>query len=156
MYDSDDLTVTSNGSAPGSVTSSSSELISTAQLNTISLYTFSITIPVCIFGLASNIANIVVFYKMGLSSVSNVCFFCLSITDLSCVSYMLVVAFVFHPGLEPHAFLPISMLDIVRTFDTVYYAVSAMGSWITAIINMERSCCVVFPLKVRLNLLCKS
>ena len=156
MYNSDDRTVTSNRSTPGSLTSSPYELISTAQLNTISLYTFTITIPVCIFGLASNIANIVVFYKMGLSSVSNNCFFCLVITDFSCVSYLLVVAFTFHPGLKPHAFLPMAMLDVVLIFDTVYYSFFAMGSWITAVINMERSCCVVFPLKVRSNLLSKT
>ena len=142
---------TPNGSAPSRLTSIQPELITTAQLNTISLYTCSITISVCIFGLASNIANIVVFYNMGLSSVSNICFFCLAVTDFNCVTYILVVAFTFHPGLQPHAFLPMAMLDIVMVSDIVYYGFPAMGSWITAIINMERSCCVVFPLKVRSN-----
>ena len=138
---------TSNGSASSSLTSTPSELISSDQLNTIYMYTYSITIPVCIFGLASNIINIVVFYKMGLSSVSNICFFCLAVTDFHCVSYILVVSLTLHPELKP--FLPTSMRDAVLIYDTVYYGFSAMGSWITAIINMERSCCVVFPLKVR-------
>ena len=136
------------GLASSNLTSTSSELISSDQLNTIYKYTYSITIPVCIFGLASNIVNIAVFYKMGLSSVSNICFFCLAITDFNCVTYILVVTFALHPGLKPHVFLPMAMLDAVLTSDTVYYAFSAMGSWITAIINMERSCCVVLPLKV--------
>ena len=137
------------GSVPSNLTFTQLELISEDQLNTIYLYTTSIAIPVCIFGLASNITNIIVFYKMGLSSVSNICFFCLAITDFSCVSYILVVAFTFHPGLQPHAFLPMAMLDVVLIYDSVYYGFCAMGSLITAIINMERSCCVVFPLKVR-------
>ena len=140
-----------NGSTSGNLSSIQLGLISTAQLHTINLYVFSIAIPVCIFGLASNIANIVVFYKMGLSSVSNICFFCLAITDFNCVTYILVVAFAFHLGMEPHAFLPMSMIDVVMISDTAYYGFSAMGSWITAIINMERSCCVVSPLKVRLS-----
>ena len=140
-----------HGSAPSNLTFTPLELISEDQLNTIYLYTTSIAIPVCIFGLASNIANIVVFYKMGLSSVSNICFFCLAITDFNCVSYILIVACAYHPGIE-HTFLPIPMRDAVLIYDTVYYGFSAMGSWITAVINMERSCCVVFPMKVRLNL----
>ena len=147
VYSFDHTSFTPNGSAPSALRPSSSELITTDQLNTISLYIFSIAIPVCIFGLASNIANIVVFYKMGFSSVSNICFFCLAITDFNCVSYLLVVAFAYHPGLD-HAFLPISMVEVVLISDTVYYSFSAMGSWITAFINMERSCCVVLPLKV--------
>ena len=149
VYSFEQTSFTPNISAPGSLTSIPSELITTDQLNTISRYTCSIIIPVCIFGLASNIANIVVFYKMGLSSVSNICFFCLAITDFNCVTYILVVAFTFHPGLQPHAFLPMTMLDVVMVSDIVYYGFPAMGSWITAIINMERSCCVVFPMKVR-------
>ena len=137
-----------NGSAPRNLTSIQPELMSTDQLNRVYLYTTSIAIPVCIFGLASNIINIAVFYKMGLSSVSNICLFCLAITDFNCVTYILVVAFAHHPGLD-HGFLPMAMFDVVLISDTVYYGFSAMGSWITAIINMERSCCVVFPLKVR-------
>ena len=149
----DQSNLTPNGSTPDTL--KPSELISTDQINTIYMCTYSIAIPVCIFGLASNIANIVVFYKMGLSSVSNICFFCLAITDFNCVSFILVAAFAYHPGLK-HTFIPISMFDVVLINDSVYYGFSAMGSWITAIINMERSCCVVFPLKVRAILECKT
>ena len=145
-----------NGSLPSSLKSIESELMTTAQFKTINLFMCSITIPVCIFGLASNITNTVVFYKMGLSTVSNICFFCLAITDFNCVTYLLVAAFAYHPGLEPHAFLPLSMCDAVLLSDTVYYGFAAMGSWITAVINMERSCCVVFPLRERSSFECKS
>ena len=117
------------------------------------MFISSLVIPVCIFGLLSNIANIIVFYRMGLSSATNICFFCLAITDFHCVSHILGVAFANQPSLE-HAFLPIPMRDVVLISDTVYYAFSAIGSWITAIINVERSCYVVFPLNVRGKYFC--
>ena len=145
---SDQTASARNGSARIQLTPAPSELMSVDQLDTVCLYTYSIAIPVCIFGLISNITNIIVYYKMGLSSVSNICFFCLAITDFNCVSYILVVSFVHHPRLE-QPFLPISLNDVALISDTVYFGFSAMGSWITAIINVERSCCVVFPMKVR-------
>ena len=155
VHNPDQPIFTRNGSTQGTLKPIAPELISSDHLYTIYMCICSVIIPVCFLGLASNIANIIVFYKMGLSSVSNICFFCLAITDFNCVSYILIVAFAYHPGLD-HAFLPIPMVDVALINDTVYYSFSAMGSWITAIINMERSCCVVFPMKVRALFFCFS
>ena len=123
-------------------------LLSHAQYATVILYAFSIAIPVCTFGIFSNILNILVFYKMGLSTPSNVTLFCLAITDLLTLLYVLLTAFGnLFAFLE--TYLGISMLDVSRIGALAYYSVSAMSSWITAVINVERSCCVAFPMKVR-------
>ncbi|GFS10218.1 chemosensory receptor B [Elysia marginata] len=125
-----------------------SQLLSSADLITMMLYTFSTTIPICIFGILSNIVNIVVFYKMGFSSPSNINLFCLAIADLLILCYILLVSAGNHP-LFLNARLSISMVDVARTGALVYYSFSALASWITAVINVERSCCIAFPMKVK-------
>ncbi|KAK3789936.1 hypothetical protein RRG08_004048 [Elysia crispata] len=49
-------------------------------------------IAICTFGIVSNIVNIVVFYKMGLSSSSNITLFSLAIADACTVSAILVMS----------------------------------------------------------------
>ena len=112
-------------------------LLSHAQYATVILYAFSIAIPVCTFGIFSNILNIFVFYKMGLSTPS---FVWPSQTWSHCCMYYLQ---------QLETYLDISMLDVSRIGALAYHSVSAMSSWITAVINVERSCCVAFPMKVR-------
>ena len=45
------------------------------RLTALGLYIFSITITGSVFGIFSNIVNIVIFYKMGFSTVSNISLF---------------------------------------------------------------------------------
>ena len=115
------------------------------------LYISSIGIPICVFGIFSNSINITVFYKMGFSSASNICLFCLAVTDWFCLAMHLNVNVGFLP-FTPHIHLPMTLEDVVFIMSSVYYGFSAMCSWITVLINMERSCCVAFPMKVRCTL----
>ena len=142
------LSTAMNESAFGNRTLGVSELITFDQLQVANLCIFSIGIPVCVLGIFSNSANITVFYKMGFSSASNVCLFCLAVTDWLCLAYILVVVVGCHPLIEP-VHLPMMFGDAIYIISSVYYGFSAMCSWITALINMERSCCVAFPMKVR-------
>ena len=121
-----------------------------AQYNLILSYLFTICIPICIFGIFSNIVNILVFYKVGFSSPTNISLFCLAIADSLTLCYTLIANFGNHPVFQ-NADLSISMYDVTRVGAHVYYSSLAIGSWITAVINMERSVCVVFPLKVKIE-----
>ena len=123
------------------------QMLSYSNLSTILTYIFSVTAFVAFFGILSNIANIVVFYKMGFSSVSNISLFCLAIVDFCSLCIILIFA-VGNLPLFQNAYLTISFLDVSLAIGSVYYSFSAMGSWITAVISLERSCCIVFPMKV--------
>ncbi|RUS88440.1 hypothetical protein EGW08_003777 [Elysia chlorotica] len=122
-------------------------LLSYAQLLNILFYVFNLTIPISFFGILTNITNILVFYKMGFSSPSNLSLFCLAISDLLCLCYILIVSFGNHP-LFAYVDVAFSLPDVTRTGANVYWASAAIGAWITAVITVERSCCVAFPMKV--------
>ncbi|KAK3730972.1 hypothetical protein RRG08_014251 [Elysia crispata] len=111
-------------------------------------YLLSISIPICIFGIFSNIVNILVFFKMGFSSPTNISLFCLAIADLLTLCYALIASLGNHPAFQD-VDLSFSMRDLTRVGAHVYFSSCAIGSWITAVINMERSVCVVFPMKVK-------
>ena len=103
-------------------------------------------IAVCAFGILSNIINILVFYKMGLSSASNISFFLLAIADACNVSAILLMSF---QDMLEDSHLPMTMQDVAILSSHAFYFFSAMCSWITTIISMERSCCIIYPMKVR-------
>ena len=103
-------------------------------------------IAVCAFGIFSNIINILVFYKMGLSSSSNISFFLLAIADACSVSAILIICL---QEIFDDSHLPMAMLDVALLTSHAFYFFSAMCSWITTVISMERSCCIIYPLKVR-------
>ena len=123
------------------------QILSDSDLATIFTYIFSVISLVAVFGILSNIANIVVFYRMGFSSVSNISLFCLAVVDLCSLCIILLFALGNLP-LFQNAYLIISFTDVNLAIAGVYYSFSAMGSWITAVISVERSCCIVFPMKV--------
>ncbi|KAK3737599.1 hypothetical protein RRG08_062226 [Elysia crispata] len=123
-------------------------LMSQAELQVILTYIYTLAIPVCIFGLCSNVVNIVVFSRMGLKTPSNINLFCLAIADWLTLAITTVVVFGEHPYFQ-NANHVMSMRDVSMTAAVVYPGVSAMGSWITTIINVERACCVAFPMKVK-------
>ncbi|KAK3756711.1 hypothetical protein RRG08_018435 [Elysia crispata] len=103
-------------------------------------------IAVCAFGIFSNIINILVFYKMGLSSSSNISFFLLAIADACSVSAILIICL---QEIFDDSHLPMAMLDVALLTSHAFYFFSAMCSWITTVISMERSCCIIYPLKVK-------
>ena len=93
------------------------------------------TAGVLVFAVPANIINILVFWKDGFKLTPNISFFVLAITDLLIsifdVPYLLRVYTTF----VTHA-VPVSE------------ALNTIGAWITAVITMERLCCIAFPLKV--------
>ena len=136
------------------INTSGSQLLSDALLEELLLYFMNIVMPITIFGIFSNSVNIVVFYKMGFSVVTNICLFCLAIVDISCLSIMMIDQCANHPLIRDD-YLVMSLHDMSMSLFPVRYFVWAMAAWITAVISVERSCCVAFPMKVNTISTCK-
>ena len=91
---------------------------------------------VSVFGVFSNIANMVIYCKMGLSESSNVNFFVLSAFDLLVAASTFSTKVLYWQGEK----LELTFLTLV---------VSLFGSaMMTTLISTERCLYVVFPLKV--------
>ncbi|KAK3802287.1 hypothetical protein RRG08_016678 [Elysia crispata] len=103
-------------------------------------------IAICTFGIFSNIINILVFYKMGLSSASNINLFLLAIADAFSISAILLISF---QDIYEDSHLPMNMGDVALLTSHAFYFFSAMCSWITTVISMERTCCIIYPMKVK-------
>ena len=99
-----------------------------------------------VLGGFTNTINIVVFWMLGFSYVSNISLFALSVSDLVILFFLEAQAIChnhFHP-LETIWSCP----DFVKLIFPVSYSCLAISSWITAVISVERCCCILFPLKV--------
>ncbi|GFO07552.1 peptide receptor gpcr [Plakobranchus ocellatus] len=99
-------------------------------------------------GVIANIANVLVFWKMGFTVVCNISFFCLSLSDLFCSGFLILQGMSIQPNVA-RLDLKISVKDITTYMCPIFWCISAFGSWVTALISMERCCCIVLPLKVQ-------
>ena len=146
----EELTTVQMDGLTGTSTSGALQLISMQQRLTVSFYIFSFSILICIFGMFSNVVNITVFYKMGFSTPSNISLFCLAVVDLATLAYILLISLTNHPGICVYleAGMDRTMVSVARAGASPFYSFCAVGAWITAVINVERSCCVAFPLQV--------
>ena len=124
-------------------------LISYALLETFFLFNFFLlTGPMCLLGIFTNIANIIVYCKMGFSETSNVNFLVLSGFDLFVSLISLVARGLMNPLLRQLSNWPV--LNYMSHAHSYAMIVVISGSaMMTALISTERCVCVVFPLKVR-------
>ena len=99
------------------------------------------------FGIISNLLNIIVYIKMGISDTSNLNFLVLSLSDLVTVLYMLITAAGHIPQLASLD-LPVSPDSLQNILVPVVYPAMAYSSWVTALISTERCICIAYPLKV--------
>ena len=101
-------------------------------------------------GVFTNLANIIVFTKMGFSESSNINFFALSAFDLFISLVQLLSKFIYSFFLRGVNSEPV--LNVVTSTLTYLMWVAIGGSaMITALISTERCLCVLFPLQVRVN-----
>ena len=118
-------------------------LISYAVVDIIVLVNdLSICCPINLIGVFTNIANIIVFCRMGFSESSNMNFFTLSVFDF------LVSVFMFLTKVLNNRLASEAANDVSQS--TAFALVVATGgsAMMTALISTERYLCVVFPLKV--------
>ena len=123
-------------------------LVSYATVNIFLLVNdFALCCSISLFGVFTNILNIIVFGKMGFSESSNLNFLALSIFDFM-VSLVTFLSRTLHApimkGLSASAMIKHVGLALSLSM-IVFQCGSAV---VTALISTERCVCVVFPLKV--------
>ncbi|GFS15329.1 chemosensory receptor A [Elysia marginata] len=124
-------------------------LVSYALLNyfaVINLFVF--VAPASLLGVFTNIANIIVYTKMGLSESSNVNFLVLSVFDLLYSVASLLMRLLYSPIFWSLSEAPV-MMGVSHGLSHGMVVMTCGSAMMTALISTERCVCVVFPLKVK-------
>lgn len=104
---------------------------------------------ICMFGIGTNILNVIVFLKQGWGEVTNVSLFTLAIADLGCLFSTFIKSIMYNPFLnnaDIH-FDGRSIVFFLCGMPKYYFAMSA--SCITAYITLERCLCISMPFKFK-------
>ncbi|KAK3741361.1 hypothetical protein RRG08_034406 [Elysia crispata] len=132
-----------------SVTSSTvQEFISIHLRNTFLKINGSILLVLSLAGIPNNILNMIIFSKMGFNSNINIQFFSLSAIDFICSCFYVCVAVIMQ-DMSGLIDLRVDLTDVIYLTASVLSSLSAIGSWVTAIISVERCCSVVLPVRVK-------
>ncbi|RUS85709.1 hypothetical protein EGW08_006503 [Elysia chlorotica] len=124
-------------------------LLSDAALDLFSFVMFMIiSCPSCCLGIVTNIANIVVYTKMGFSESSNVNFLALSVFDFLASVTILAMRTLYIPYFKGLANAALARY-ISHCLSHAIYVVIGGSAMMTALIAVERCICVVFPIKVK-------
>ena len=123
-----------------------SQIVSDALLDTCYKAITVVRAGFILLGLFTNSANILVFWRLGFSSVSNISLFFLSVFD------MMTIVTAAYTAACSNAFYTlvtfISGYALVVIAHPLHFSGLAMSSCITALISMERCCCIMLPMKV--------
>ncbi|GFS00278.1 chemosensory receptor B [Elysia marginata] len=111
----------------------------------------SVNVAVFGFSVMANAIVILVFFKDGFRSTSNISFFSLAIADLLVSILWTIEQLDVHPMLVGIVGYSPIMKFIQKQIFPCAEAFNTIASWITAIITWERLCCIAFPLKVKLT-----
>ncbi|RUS73887.1 hypothetical protein EGW08_018357 [Elysia chlorotica] len=124
-------------------------LLSLAAIDILSyIIYFTITAPVSLLGIFTNIANVIVYCKMGFSESSNAHFLALAVFDFFFSLIQLMMRTLYNPvfkGLHNRALL----MYLSHCLSHGLYVMVGGSAMMTALIATERCVCVVFPLKVK-------
>ena len=124
-------------------------LVSLALMDILSMANvFGVTLPFSLLGVSTNIANIIVYYQIGLSESSNVNFFTLSVFDFFASLTLFIPRVLYSPFLRDLSTGPLTTY-IAHCLSHAWIVVICGSTMMTALISTERCVCVVFPLKVR-------
>ena len=111
---------------------------------------FAITCVISLLGVFTNIANIIVYCKMGFSESSNVNFLVLSVFDLLVSLIVMISRTMFTPFVQSLS-TGVMTTYIARLLALAMVVVVSGAAMMTALISVERCVCVIFPLKVRIS-----
>ncbi|RUS70873.1 hypothetical protein EGW08_021362 [Elysia chlorotica] len=122
-------------------------LVSYELLDTFSIVNdFALCSSVSLFGIFSNIANVIVYSKIGFAESSNINFLALSVIDflVSVVTFFLKIFY--SPVLRGLSTGPTTSILAIGLSPAMMVTVGA-SAMMTALISAERCLCVVFPLR---------
>lgn len=102
-----------------------------------------------LFGITTNIINIIVFFKQGFTNTVNISFFSLAVSDLCCLVTLLWVGLCLNPLLA-NVGLPWNPSEFqYLTGAWPHIICGRITSYITAYVTVERCLCIIVPLKVK-------
>lgn len=117
-------------------------------------YVFTINLSiicsvVSVFGIATNIINIIVFVRQGFKETINISLLGLAISDMGSLVSLLWLGICYNPFFR-YSDLPILTVDLQHfTGGWTHVIFTRITIFITAFITLERCICIVFPLKVK-------
>lgn len=104
---------------------------------------------ISLFGIFSNIVNMIIFQRLGFQETVNITLFATAISDLLSLTTTLWMAICYNP-LFLSADLPFLPLEIqLPTGELPHVMAMNATSWLTAYVTLERCICITFPLKVK-------
>ncbi|CAG5127801.1 unnamed protein product [Candidula unifasciata] len=104
---------------------------------------------ITIFGIFTNIINVIIFVKQGFSDTINVSLLALSISDLSSLLLIMWTNLCFSPAIRDSNIPMVTTEVHLITGTWPHIVFTRITGWITAFISLERCVCVIQPLKVK-------
>ncbi|CAL1538359.1 unnamed protein product, partial [Lymnaea stagnalis] len=102
---------------------------------------------ISIFGIASNIINIIVFARHGFKDSVNVSLVALAVSDVCSLVPLLWLSVVLNPAFSAVPFVRLEVQYLTASWPHTCFA--RITSWVTAYIMLERCLCIIKPLTVR-------
>ncbi|GFS14864.1 chemosensory receptor A [Elysia marginata] len=124
------------------------QLVSLSLRNTFLTVNGGILLLLSVAGLPINILNMMAFRKLGFDISMNISLFALSAADFACACLYAALAVIMQ-DMSGLIDLSIDLNDVQFMLGIVIVCLSAYGSCVTALINLERCCCVIFPTKFK-------
>lgn len=104
---------------------------------------------ITIFGIFTNIINVIIFVKQGFTDTINVSLFALAISDLSSLLLIMWTNLCFSPAFRDSNIPMVTTEVHLITGTWPHIVFTRITGWITAFISLERCVCVIQPLKVK-------
>ncbi|CAG5130210.1 unnamed protein product, partial [Candidula unifasciata] len=100
-----------------------------------------------LFGIATNIINIICFVKQGFNDPVNISLLGLALADLGCLITLVWTNICYTPAFSDYD-LPFDTIEFqYLTSGMPHTTFTRITGWITAIITLERCLCITMPLK---------
>lgn len=109
---------------------------------------WGIGLATSVFGIITNILNIIIFLKQGRRDAVNISLLGLAITDLGSLLTLTMTNICFIPSFQSLD-LPFVPMDFMYIWAWLHIMLTRITSWITVYVTFERCLCVSHPLKVK-------
>lgn len=127
------------------------DIISEEQGNIFRLVNFvTLSGLIALFGIFTNAVNMIVFFRQGFTTTTNISFFALAVSDMLCLIITEWYGICLNPYLEKFDDLPFIPKEIqYLSGGWLHVCFGRITSWITVFITAERCLGIALPLKVK-------